>query len=174
MLEELSLHVLDIAMNSLAAGARRIEIGVTEDAKADRLTVSVRDDGRGMDEATLQRVLAQAATTKASRKKPIGLGLALLRQTAEMCAGRFEVKSAPGKGTAVTATMQLSHVDRPPVGDLGATILALCAANPDVDVRLNCRADGESFQFSSQEGKNNEHRRTQEAEGKGAAASRAA
>jgi len=151
MFEELSLHILDVAMNSLAAGARTVQIMVGEHARKDRLTIRIQDNGRGMDAATLDRVLANLTTTKHSRKKDIGLGLALLRQTAEMCGGEFEVRSTPGLGTTVTASLRLSHVDRPPLGDLNATILALCAANPAVDVQLHYLSDKENFHFSSQE-----------------------
>jgi len=151
MMEELSLHLLDIAMNSLAAGARCIQIAVLESQRRDRLILRVRDDGRGMDAATLQKVLNGATTTKASRRKKIGLGLALLRQTCEMCDGRLRVWSRPGRGTSVTASMRLSHVDRPPLGDLTATIEALCAASPDVDVQLRYHSDEGKFCFSSQE-----------------------
>jgi anti-sigma regulatory factor (Ser/Thr protein kinase) len=179
MFEELSLHILDIAMNSLAAGARSIQIAVIESAKHDWLILRVRDDGRGIDKATLQEVLSSSVSTKQRRKKPIGLGLALLRQTAEMCGGTFHVRSAPGKGTTVTASMRSSHVDRPPLGDLSSTILALCAANPCVDVQLSYRSDEARFQFSSRELKqkercSNEPRRTQKVEGKSSAASCAA
>lgn len=174
MFEELSLHILDIGMNSLAAGATVIQIVVYENRKHDLLLVRVRDNGRGMDPATLDAVVHRNRTTKTGRKKMIGLGLALLRQTAEMCGGHFHVRSRPGKGTSVTASMRLSHVDRPPLGDLSATLLALCAANPNADVQLYYRANGETFQFSSQEGSTHEPRRTQETQGKGAAAGCAA
>ena len=99
----------------------------------------------------LERVLQRHASTKASRKKQLGLGLALLRQTAEMCGGTFSIRSAPGQGTSVTASMRLSHVDRPPLGDLNATVLTLCAAGPEVDVQLDYCTDEEKFHFSSQE-----------------------
>ena len=151
MFEELSLHMLDIAMNSLAAGARTLRLSVVERRRKDSLVIRVQDDGRGMDEPTLRQVLAGPATTKRSRKKGIGLGLALLRQTAEMCGGKFEVRSTPRMGTTVMATMKLSHVDRPPLGDLNATILALCAANPAADVQLHYLTDTENFHFSSKE-----------------------
>ncbi len=150
MFEELSLHILDIAMNSLAANASKVEISVLESQKRDWLILRIRDNGHGMDSATLQRVL-RGGTTKRARKKNIGLGLALLRQTTEMCGGSFYVKSAPGKGTSVTASMRLNHVDRPALGDLNSTILTLCAANPKVDIRLHYQIDTEKFQFSSQE-----------------------
>jgi len=151
MMDELSMHVLDIAMNSLAAGARRVEIAVVESERHDFLILRVRDNGRGMDAATLTRVLDRRTTSKLSRKKNIGLGLAMLRQTCEMCDGHFHMRSVLGNGTSVTASMRLGHVDRPPVGDLNSTILALCAANEKVDVQLKYRTDKETFQFSSQE-----------------------
>ena len=68
------------------------------------------------------------------------IGLAFLRQTSEMCGGTFHVHSAPGNGTSVTASMRFSHIDRPPLGNLNDTILALCA-NPDVEVHLYYRAN---------------------------------
>ena len=149
MFEELSLHILDIAMNSITAGARTVQITVIEDSRRDSLTIRIQDDGHGMDAATLQRISTTATTTKRNRRKPIGLGLAFLRQTAEMCAGRFQIRSAANAGTTVMASMQQSHVDRPPLGDLSATVLALCAANPAVDVQLHCQSDGRRFDFSS-------------------------
>jgi len=166
-------------MNSLAAGASAIQIAVIESPKHDWLILRVRDNGRGIDKATLQKVLSSSVSTKQHRKRPIGLGLALLRQTSEMCGGTFHVRSAPGQGTTVTASMRYSHVDRPPLGDLSSTILALCAANPNVDVELSYHSDETRFQFSSQELKQNERcsdesRRTQEVERKSPATSRAA
>jgi len=151
MFEELSQHILDIAMNSLSANAKKIQISILESRRHDRLMLRVRDDGCGMDAATLERVLASPTTTKRSRRKPIGLGLAFLRQTSEMCDGHFQVRSAPGRGTSVTASMRLSHIDRPPLGDLNATILALCATDKKTDVQLNYRSDGEKFCFDSRE-----------------------
>jgi hypothetical protein len=172
MFEELSLHLLDVGMNSLRAGARRVEIVVIENARRDWLILRVRDDGHGMDAATIQQVLENHGSTKRSRKKGIGLGLALLRQTSDMCGGTFHLHSRPGKGTTVTASMRRSHVDRPPLGDLNATVLALCAAKPDVDIQLHYRSNGDEFHFSSQAqaqkgDTTHERRRTQETQGKG-------
>ena len=76
MLEELSLHILDIGMNSIAAGAKTLEIAVIENEKRDWLIIRVRDDGHGMDAETLHAVLDRNLTNKKSRKKAIGLGLA--------------------------------------------------------------------------------------------------
>jgi hypothetical protein len=164
MLEELSLHILDIGMNSLAAGAKKLEVAVIENTKRDWLIIRIRDDGRGMDAPTLRDVLNHRVTSKPGRKKKIGLGLAFLQQTSEMCGGTFHVSSRPGRGTSVTASMRLSHIDRPPLGDINATILAL-SARSEVDVQLDYRSDNQTFHFSSQEGRLHEPRRTQETKG---------
>jgi hypothetical protein len=174
MFDQLSLNILDIGMNSLAAGARVIQVAVIESVKHDWLIIRIRDNGRGMDSQTLKRVLARNFTTKSGRKKLIGLGLALLRQSSEMCGGTFHIRSATGQGTSITASMRLSHVDRPPLGDLNGTILALCASGNTVDVQLHYRSDEETFQFSSQEGRHHEPRRTQETQRQSATPSCAA
>ena len=52
-MRELSLNILDIAQNSLSAGAGLVTLTVDEDSGADSLTLRVEDDGRGMDADTL-------------------------------------------------------------------------------------------------------------------------
>jgi hypothetical protein len=164
MFDELSLHILDIGMNSLAAGATVVRITVIENLERDWLILRVLDNGRGMHARTLRRVMTGSFSTKLGRKKPIGLGLALLRQVSESCGGTFHVHSHPGKGTGVTASMRWSHVDRPPLGDLETTLRALRLANPDADVQLQYRKKGSTH----------EPRRTQKTQRESAAASRAA
>ncbi|MBI3946502.1 MAG: ATP-binding protein [Armatimonadetes bacterium] len=149
LMDEIALHILDIAMNAVTAGARRLEIAVHEDHERDRLEVRVADDGKGMDAEQLRRVLEQFASDKSGRRHPIGLGLALLEQTAEACGGQMRVASRPGRGTEVAAWMRLSHVDRPPLGDLKDTVFALCVGAPDVDMALTYRRNGWTARFGS-------------------------
>ena len=80
MMEDLSLHVLDIAENSIAAKARRVAIRVEERRSKDRLVLEISDDGRGMSPRLLSRALDPFVTTK--KAKRIGLGLPLLAQAA--------------------------------------------------------------------------------------------
>ena len=65
---ELALHLLDIAENSVAANAQNITISVNEDSVADRLQMSTVDDGIGMDEATVARVIDPFFTSRTTRK----------------------------------------------------------------------------------------------------------
>lgn len=150
MHEELSLHILDLGMNSLAAGATSISIRVSEDRARDRFALLVRDNGRGMGRAAFARALSGRGSTKTGRRRAVGLGLAFLRQAAEACEGRFRAASLPGHGTVVAARMRLSHVDRPPLGDLAATVRALALAAPGARLRVACRAAEETFAFDSQ------------------------
>ena len=84
-MQELSLNVLDVAQNSVSAGASLIEIGVAEDTAADRLTIVIKDNGCGMTEEQVQRVIDPFYTTRTTRK--VGLGVPLFKMAAEMTGG---------------------------------------------------------------------------------------
>ncbi len=130
-MDDLSLHILDIVENAIAAKAQRIEILVAEKPEEDQLTIEVRDDGIGMDEEIRKKALDPFFTTRTSRK--IGLGLAFLAQSAQEAGGIMEVESSPGKGTTVRATFQYGHIDRKPLGSMVETITMLFIGNPDID-----------------------------------------
>ncbi len=138
-MEELALHVLDIAENSVAAGARHVSIRITDSRERDRLVIEIRDDGRGMDRETLRRAQDPFYTTRTTRR--VGLGLPLLSQAARSAGGRLRVASRPGKGTAVRASFRHSHPDRQPLGGLPSTLLALVAGYPEVDFECVYRSD---------------------------------
>ncbi len=142
-MEDLSLHILDIAENSVAAGADRVEITVDEDTKNDLLTLEIRDNGRGMDKETIQKVTDPFFTTRTVRR--VGLGLPFLKQAAEECEGRFSMASEKGKGAIVSVSFRSSHIDRKPLGDIGATIMVLLAGNPGVDVLFTYKKDGYTY-----------------------------
>ncbi len=131
-MEDLSLHVLDIAENAVRAEAKRIEIVVDEDLDNNMLAVEIVDDGRGMDGETLKRAMDPFFTTK--KAKRVGLGLSLLAQAASQSGGRMEVGSQPGRGTKIRATFEYDHPDRKPLGDMTQTLTTLIVGNPDVDV----------------------------------------
>ena len=127
-MRELSLNVLDIAQNSLSAGATLVEITVTEDTAADQLTIVIKDNGRGMTGEQVRRVSDPFYTTRTTRK--VGMGIPLFRMAAEMAGGGLEIQSEPGKGTCVQADFTLSHIDRVPPGDMTGPLSALIRRNP--------------------------------------------
>jgi len=122
-MQELSLHILDVAENSLQAGATRIHISVEEDLNADRLTLAVSDNGKGMTEAQLARITDPFFTTRTTRH--VGLGVPFLKEAAQACNGSLAVTSQPGVGTRLEAVFQHSHIDRAPLGDMASTLLAI-------------------------------------------------
>ena len=88
-MQELSLNVLDIAQNSVRAGASLIEITVDEQPAADTLTITVRDDGCGMTPEQVRRVTDPFFTTRTTRR--VGLGVPFLKMGAEMTGGSLSI-----------------------------------------------------------------------------------
>ncbi len=129
-MREISLHLLDIAENSVAAQSHRVCIEVHENLQSDLLTASVTDDGRGMNEETAKQVLDPFYTTRTTRK--VGLGIPLLKLAAEMAEGGLSLVTESGKGTKVEAVFRHSHIDRMPLGDLAVTFLTLLVSYPHI------------------------------------------
>jgi hypothetical protein len=142
-LRELSLHILDIAENSVSAGSSRVEVSVIEDMVHDRLSIVIGDNGKGMDAEVVKRVLDPFVTSRTTRK--VGLGLPLLKAAAEGCNGGLIIESEPGVGTTTQVTFQYSHIDRMPLGDLAETWLALLLGSPEVNWVFHYQVDDELF-----------------------------
>lgn len=142
-MRELSLHLLDIAENSVAAGASNITIRACEDLINDRMILSVQDDGKGMDAETAARIVDPFVTSRTTRK--VGLGLPLLKEAAEMCDGYLRIDSILGKGTNVEVAFQHSHIDRMPLGDLASTFITLLISSPEIHWFFEYQVNEECF-----------------------------
>lgn len=129
-MKEIALHLLDLAENSVSANAKTVHIDVREDFRTNQLIASVEDDGNGMTDEMVQQVVDPFTTSRTERK--VGLGIPLLKESAEACMGGMKIISTPGAGTKVEATFQHSHIDRMPLGDLPSTFLTLTLAHPEV------------------------------------------
>jgi hypothetical protein len=149
MLEELSDHIMDIAMNSVRAGSKNIWISVVTQPATDSLSISIVDDGSGMDEEAVKAVTDPFFSTKEG--KSVGLGVPLLKGATEMCDGEFRLKSAPGKGTEIEALFPLENPDVPPLGNVKETIFLLCVTNPDVRFCFRSNLDGNEFVLDTKE-----------------------
>ncbi len=130
-MEDISLHILDIAENSVAAGADRIEIRIVVDKEKDWLSFEIIDNGTGMGKDTIKKALDPFYTSKTVRR--VGLGLSLLSESAKAANGKLTLESEKGKGTRVRAEFQFSHIDRKPLGDIDLTIITLVMGNPEID-----------------------------------------
>ena len=148
-MQELSMNVLDIAQNSVAAGAPLTRITLEIDHAAGWQTLTVADNGKGMSPELAARVTDPFCTSRKSRK--VGLGLPFLKMAAEMTGGEMTLESQEGVGTTVTARFHLGHIDLMPLGDMAATIAGLMQCNPDKDFVYTLRVDGEAFTADSRE-----------------------
>ena len=148
-MRELSLNVMDIAQNSISAGASLITISVVEDLGEDTLSISVEDNGKGMSEETVQKVIDPFYTTRTTRS--VGLGIPLFKMEAEMTGGSFQIQSQLGVGTTLTAVFKPSSVDMIPLGDINGTVQLLISCNPQLDFifhRVLRPQNGEGREFT--------------------------
>lgn len=133
--KELSLNILDIVQNSIAAEADLIEITVTESEEA--LILSVKDNGYGMSEEILAAVQSPFFTTRTTRR--VGMGIPLLKLEAEQTGGGIDIVSRQRNvcpdccGTEIVARFNINHIDFTPLGDMIATIVTLMQGAPEVD-----------------------------------------
>lgn len=148
-MKDLAMHIMDILQNSTRAGATEITLDVIEDDRKDTLTLRFIDNGCGMDEETLSKVLNPFFTTRTTRK--VGLGLSLLKQNAEQTGGFLDITSQKGVGTTVTAVFGLTNIDRPPMGDLAGGFVLTASAYPNIRFILNYQRDDLNYKFDTQE-----------------------
>ena len=109
-MRELSLHILDLAQNSLTAGASRLDIIVEIDHKKDLVAITLSDDGKGMAPDFLKTVTSPFTTTRTTRK--VGLGIPMFKENAELTGGTFSIESTVGVGTKMRAGFVLSTAGR--------------------------------------------------------------
>ena len=152
-MKELSLNILDIAMNSVKAGAENILIKLDE--TADKLTLTIKDDGCGMSEETVKNVMNPFYTTRTTRS--VGLGVPLLKLAAEQTGGGITIDSVSEKdnpethGTTVTAEFYKNHLDFTPLGDVVSTITTLIQGSPEREWRFEHILEGGSVELDTKE-----------------------
>lgn len=138
-MHDLSLYLLEILENSIRADARRVDTELMIDLGTDTLRLVVDDDGSGLS-ATPEQTLDPFYTTKPGKKT--GLGLSLLKAEAEASGGTLRIGPSPVlRGTRVEVDMRLQHVDRPPLGDVAATMAVTALTNPDITFTMSLRGD---------------------------------
>ena len=141
-MHDLSLYLLEMIENSLRAGADRVAVQVWLEEPRDQLTIAVEDDGPGF-AVNPEQAADPFFTTKAGKKT--GLGLSLFREAAEAAGGHLTMhRSAKLGGAAIEAVMSLSHVDRPPLGDVVETVAVMAATSPEATITLEVGAGAES------------------------------
>lgn len=148
-MKDLSLHILDLVQNSITARAARIAVNIRADRDKGILEISVEDNGIGMDRELLQRVTDPFATTRTTRR--VGLGIPLMKASAERAAGVLMITSEKGKGTRIDAWFKIDNIDRPPIGDVAGTITDIIISEPSRELELVLENGSGTFRFDSSE-----------------------
>ncbi|MBQ8078306.1 MAG: sensor histidine kinase [Eubacterium sp.] len=153
MMKELSLNILDVAENSVKAGATLTQILIVE--QGDLLTLTFKDDGCGMSEEVVRAVIDPFYTTRTTRK--VGLGVPLLKLAAEQTGGNLTVQSKTAEehpdshGTEVTATFYKNHIDFTPLGDVISSITTLIQGHPDTDFLFSHKTENGEVMLDTRE-----------------------
>lgn len=148
-MRELSLNILDVAQNSISAGASLIELEIRQDTAKCELLIGIYDNGCGMTQQQLDGVTDPFFTTRTTRK--VGMGVPLFKMAAEMTGGCFDISSVLGEGTRVTAIFKTDSIDFTPLGDVASTLILLITMNTDRDFLYRHSIDGREFVLDTRE-----------------------
>ena len=144
---ELAAHILDIAENSVRAGASLVEITIIEDEEKNIFSIEINDNGCGMTPEEIKKVFDPFYTTKKVRR--VGLGVPLLSDAAQRAGGDLRLTSIKGEGTNLKVTFELNHIDRQPLGDIIGTLVILIAGNSFVDFLYKHRHNDHQFSLDT-------------------------
>lgn len=147
-MRDISLHLMDIAQNSVVAKAKTIEISFT--ISDNLLSFTIVDDGCGMSPEMVQKVFDPFVTSRTTRR--VGLGIPLLVESTQATGGDVTIVSEVGVGTTLTATFMINHIDRIPLGDLSSTMAMLICSTEGVNfiLTLCCEnSNDETFVIST-------------------------
>ncbi len=148
-MRDLSLHLMDIVQNSLTANASIIDIMISIINDYEDLRICIADNGIGMDEEFLKKVIDPFTTTRTTRR--VGLGIPLFKFSAERCGGYFNISSRKGSGTIVEATFKVNNIDRPPLGSITDTVIGILVANEGIRLNLILECASKHFDFRTDE-----------------------
>lgn len=148
-MQEIAMNILDIAYNSIKAKADLIKIFIYDSSKVNIIKIEIIDNGTGMDQETVKKVINPFYTTRTTRK--VGLGIPMFKENIEATGGKFSIESTIGKGTVVTGEFVKNHIDTPPMGNLIDTIVTLIQANDKIDYLFKYTNDDFEFILDTKE-----------------------
>lgn len=151
-MRDLSMHILDIGMNSISAQATEVEIEIEENTVNNVFNILIKDNGVGMTKEQVNQTIDPFFTTRSTRR--FGFGVPMFKATVERCNGIFTMDSVCGEGTVVKAYMEHNHIDRPPLGNMVDTIVTLILANENCDIIFNYIYGDDNYKFNTKQVKN--------------------
>lgn len=148
-MKELSMHVLDIATNSVRAEATEVTITIKEDVENNQFIFEIIDNGKGIPEEMLKTIKNPFTTSRTLRQ--VGLGIPLLNDNCQLCDGYLDIQSEVGVGTRLKSLMAYDHIDRPPMGDIASTMSGLITSNENIEIKYNHWYNNDCFDLTTSE-----------------------
>ena len=148
-MDDLSLTIYDLSLNSIRANCKRLDIKYFEDTENEKLIITIKDDGEGIKEDVMDHLTDPFYTTRNTRN--VGLGLAFLKQLTELTEGTLNIHSEEHKGTTIYSEFKLNHVDLPPLGDISETVIGLMMHQNDVDVSYQHQIGNKKIQIEKKD-----------------------
>lgn len=148
-MKDFSEHILDITQNSISAKATRIDIAITKSVKDNIHSLTITDNGVGMSDETVRKVIDPFYTSRTTRK--VGLGIPLLKQNSELTGGGLSLSSQVDIGTTILATFINDSIDKIPDGDIAGSIILLIVTNPDINFIYTYKSDKGEYVFDTVE-----------------------
>lgn len=131
----LSDMILDLAHNSIEAGADLVELHIDEHGPS--IQIEIVDNGKGMDREQQAQALDPFYTEPGKHPgRRIGLGLPFLVQTVDQTGGRYALESSAGHGTRLMVQIDSGNVDCPPLGDLAQAAAVLMCFDGEYELLL--------------------------------------
>lgn len=149
-MKEISLHILDLINNSLAAEATKVDLEITDSVSENVVRIKISDNGCGILPKDLDKVTDCCYTLRKERN--IGLGLALAKQNAERSGGGLRIESVYQKGTKVELWFEKNHIDRQPLGNM-ASVVSIVSSQPAIDLCYRHSTDWGEYVFDSRDWK---------------------
>lgn len=151
-MKEISMHILDIVMNSIKAEASLIEISIEDSIKNNWLKIIIKDNGVGMTNEMMSKATDPFFTTRTTRR--VGLGLPMLKENCERCNGYLKIKSVLNEGTTIECCFERDNIDRVPLGNMGDTIMTIINSLKNCELLYKHSTDESSFALSTEEIRN--------------------
>jgi hypothetical protein len=148
-MDELSLHILDIVQNSIKADATLVELIINENIDDNEYEITIKDNGKGMNELTLNQACDPFFTTRDTRK--VGLGLSMFKMACDLTEGNLTIMSKEQVGTTIHAILKHDHIDRAPLGKIEDTICILVLNENGVDIYYEHYRNSKTFIFDTRE-----------------------
>lgn len=147
MMQDIAMYLQDITENSIRAESSNIDILIEENESNNTFLFSITDNGKGMEQSTIDHVTSPFFSTRTTRK--VGLGIPLLNDLAKGCNGELTITSKVSIGTTIKVKVELNHIDLPPLGKLGEVMMTLIQYAPGIHYNMIYRLNSQEFEFDS-------------------------